>query len=58
MRVIKMLGYLKRFFICLGLVFSFAILPFDVGIRYIITGKDCWDKTMAVRLIKYITKDN
>ena len=58
MRVIKMLGYLKRFFICLGLAFSFAILPFEVGIRYIITEKDCLDKTMADRLIKYMTKDN
>ena len=46
---------LGRFFICVGVVLAIMVLPFEVGIRYIITGKDCFDKTFANRLIRYIT---
>ena len=44
---------IKRTLFCIGILGAFIILPFEFPIRYIIQGKDCFEKTFANRLMEY-----
>ena len=49
--------YLERAFIIVLLLVSLIAYPWEMCIRYIITGKDQHEKTLAFKLINKITKD-
>lgn len=43
--------YLKRFLVCLSFPLAFVLYPFEMGIRYIITGKNSHEETWAYKLV-------
>lgn len=51
--------YLRRAVFCFILTpLALILFPFDMAIRYIITGKDCLNKTLMSKLIEYETNKN
>lgn len=46
--------YIKRALLVLLMIFSIVILPWEMCIRYIITGKDSYNKTLAYKLLNKI----
>ena len=43
--------YFKRALFCIAIPLSFMILPFEMAVRYIISGKDSFKETFAYKLI-------
>ena len=43
--------YIKRILFVLLLVIAVIVYPFELCVRFIVTGKDCNDKTWAYRWI-------
>ena len=43
--------YLKRILFCVALPLALMVYPFEMAIRYIITGEECHEKTFAFKLI-------
>lgn len=43
--------YFKRTFFCVEILISLMILPFEMAVRYIISGKDPFKETFAYKLI-------
>lgn len=43
--------YIKRTIFVLLLIIAFIVYPFELFIRFILTGKDCHNKTWACRWI-------
>ena len=51
--------YLRRAVFCFLLIpLAMIMFPFDMAIRYVITGKDCFKKTLIFKLIEYETNKN
>ena len=47
--------YIKRTFFCIGILISVMILPFEMAVRYIISGKDQFKETFAYKLTEHAT---
>jgi len=43
--------YLKRILFCIAIPLSLMIFPFELALRYIITGRDCFKEILAYKLI-------
>lgn len=43
--------YFKRILFCIAIPLSLMVLPFEMAVRYIISGKDLFKETFAYKLI-------
>lgn len=43
--------YLRRTLFCIAIPLSLMIFPFELALRYIITGRDNLEETLAYKLI-------
>lgn len=43
--------YIKRILFLLLLMIAFIVYPFELCVRFIVTGKDCHNKTLAYKWI-------
>lgn len=42
--------YIKRAFFIMCLMVALIIYPWEMCLRYILTGKDCFEKTLAYKI--------